>query len=111
MTATTETGLDPKNWRTGPEGTVMVSDVIRTAGVPHGAIDYPIRLGLVPIVAREPGRRGRYISREDAVMLLAAAALAVAAGVALAAVVRAIRVTGGSVTADGLMIPVKGLGG
>jgi hypothetical protein len=108
MTATAAKELDPKNWRTGPGDTVMVSDVVRTAGVPHGAIDYPIRLGLVPIVAREPGRRGRYITRDDAVMLLAAAALAVAAGVALAAIVRAIRATQATVTPAGLVIPVAG---
>jgi hypothetical protein len=106
MAATATTELDPQNWRTGPGDTVLVSDVIRTAGVPHGAIDYPIRLGLVPIVAREPGRRGRYISREDARMLLAAAALALAAGVALAVIVKAIRATQATVTSAGLVIPV-----
>lgn len=97
-------------WEIGPDGTVPVADVVRSAGVPHSAIDYTIRLGLVPVLAQGGASRRRWISREDAVMLLAAAALAVAAGVALAVIVRAIRATGAQVGPDGLTIPVKGLG-
>jgi hypothetical protein len=111
MTALAEPVLAPSEWGAGPDGTVPVADVVRSAGVPHGAVDYTIRLGLVPVHAQFGAHRRRYISREDALMLLAAAALAVAAGVALATIVRAIKATGAQVGPGGLTIPVKGIGG
>lgn len=111
MTAVAEPRLTPDEWRTGPDGTVLVADVVKTAGVPHGAVDYTIKLGLVPVVAQSGRKCRRSISREDAFMLLAAAALAVAAGVALAAIVRAIKATGAQVGPGGLTIPVEGIGG
>jgi hypothetical protein len=79
----------PADWRVTSDGTVPVADVVRSAGVPHGAIDYPVRLGLI---------------------VLAAAALAMAAGVALVAILKAMKTTGAQITPSGLTIPFKDLG-
>jgi hypothetical protein len=85
-----------------PEGTVPVADVVKSAGVPHGAVDYPVRLGLVEVVNQHGQGRRRYITAEDGLMILAAAAFALAAGVALAAVLRGIKATGAVLTLPGI---------
>jgi hypothetical protein len=117
MTATATTAPDqsrtasewsaPESWRITPQGTVPVADVIRTAGVPHGAVDHAVRACNIPVLGQHGQGRRRYISVSDALVILAAAALAVAAGVALSQMYRALKGTGVTVSDSGLMIPLS----
>src|SRR5688500_12474187 len=91
-TATEPTGTAaapavPANWRVTPEGTVRVSDVARTTG-DYEAVNYTVRRYGVVVDQHGQGR-SRYIPVSEALLLVAAAALAVAAGVALAQMYRA----------------------
>lgn len=103
----TATALAPKGWRVSPEGAVPVADVVRSAGVSHSSVDYVVRLGLVDVVDQRGTGRRRYISVEDGLLIMAAAALAVAAGVALAAMFRAVKAQGATVTPGNITIPLN----
>lgn len=111
MTATidTATGLVapsvPGNWRVTPEGTVAVVDVAKTTG-DYPAVNYTVRKCGVPVMGREGRGGGRYIPVSEALLLVAAAALAVAAGIALAQMYRAIKASGATIGADALTIPL-----
>lgn len=97
----------PADWHVTPEGTVAVTEVARTTG-DYPAVNYTVRKCGVPVVSRGPGRgSGRYIPVSEALLLVAAAALAVAAGVALAAMYRAIKAAGAEVGPDALTIPLN----
>lgn len=92
----------PENWRVTPEGTVPVADVVRSAGVSPNIVDYPVRLGLVEVVDQHGQGRRRYIRADDGMLILSALAVALAAGVALAAILRGIRATGAVLTVPGI---------
>ncbi|MDX2854589.1 hypothetical protein PV342_40550 [Streptomyces sp. PA03-3a] len=96
----------PEGWRVTPEGTVRVSDVARTTG-DYESMNYTVRRCGVPVVDQGGQGRSRYIPVSEALLLVAAAALAVAAGVALAQMYRAIKTTGATVNADSLTIPLQ----
>lgn len=96
----------PADWRVTPEGTVRVSDVARTAG-DYQAVNYTVRRYGVPVMAQEGQGRSRYIPVSEALLLVAAAALALAAGVALAQMYRAIKASGATVGANALTIPLS----
>lgn len=107
-TATEQTGTAaapavPAEWRVTPEGTVRVSDVARTTG-DYEAVNYTVRRYGVPVVDQHGQGRSRYIPVSEALLLVAAAALAVAAGVALAQMYRAIKASGAKVGVDSLTI-------
>jgi hypothetical protein len=109
MSATVATTVDaaryPTGWRVTPEGTVPVADVVRSVqskGLGHNQVDYPVRLGLVEVVNQHGQGRRRYIRAEDGLLILACAAVAMAAGVALAAILRGIRATGAQLTVPGI---------
>ena len=95
----------PEGWHVTPEGTVLVSDVARTTG-DYPAVNYTVRRCGVPVVDRGGRGQGRYIPVSEALLLVAAAALAVAAGVALAQMYRAMKTAGATVGADSLTIPL-----
>jgi hypothetical protein len=108
-TATEPTGTDaapavPANWRVTAQGTVRVSDVARTTG-DYEAVNYTVRRYGVVVDQHGQGR-SRYIPVSEALLLVAAAALAVAAGVALAQMYRAIKASGAQVGANSLTIPL-----
>lgn len=96
----------PEDWRVTPQGTVPVSDVARTTG-DYPAVNYTVRKCGVEIAAQGGHGRTRYIPVSEALLLVAAAALAVAAGVALAQMYRAIKASGATVAADALTIPLR----
>ena len=95
----------PRDWRVTPEGTVPVSDVARTTG-DYPAVNYTVRRCGVTIASQGGHCRTRYIPVSEALLLVAAAALAMAAGVALAQMYRAIKASGATVGADALTIPL-----
>ncbi|MCW2901856.1 MAG: hypothetical protein JWO67_4121 [Streptosporangiaceae bacterium] len=106
--STTPRPSAPEGWRVTPEGSVPVADVVRSAHVPHSAVDYAIRLGLVDVLDQHGQGRRRYIAASDGLLILAAAALALSAGVALAAMLRAIKSTGATaVSPQGLTLTIK----
>jgi hypothetical protein len=88
-----------------PDGTVAVTDVARTTG-DYPAVNYTVRKCGVPVVDRGGRGKGRYIPVSEALLLVAAAALAVAAGIALAQMYRAMKATGATVGPDSLTIPL-----
>ncbi|WP_121832814.1 hypothetical protein [Streptomyces sp. S1] len=97
----------PEGWRVTPDGTVPVADVIRTAGVPHGAVDHAVRACGIPVVGQHGQGRRRYISVSDALVILAAAALATVAGVALSQMYRALQGSNVTVSGSALTIPLN----
>jgi len=88
------------------EGTVLVSDVARTTG-DYPAVNYTVRRCGVPVVERGGRGAGRYIAVSEALLLVAAAALALAAGVALAQMYRAMKASGATIGTDALTIPLN----
>lgn len=90
------------------QNTVSVIDVAREAGVPRYNVRTVELAGLVEHAGRA-GRGGRLmVSKEDALFLLGAAAVAAVAGIALVTVVRALRETGAQVGPGGITIPLPG---
>ncbi|MBT2395940.1 hypothetical protein [Streptomyces sp. ISL-100] len=96
----------PEGWRVTPEGTVPVSDVARTTG-DYPAVNYTVRRCGVTIASSGGHCRTRYIPVSEALLLVAAAALALAAGVALAQMYRAIKASGATVGPNALTIPLN----
>lgn len=94
----------PTSWRVTPEGTVRVSDVARSTG-DYEAVNYTVRR--YGVVTDQYGQgRSRYIPVSEALIILAAAALATAAGVALAAMYRAIKAAGATVNGNSLTLTI-----
>lgn len=96
----------PDDWRVTPDGTVRVSDVARTTG-DYQAVNYTVRKCGVTVAAQKGQGASRYIPVAEALLLVAAAALAVAAGVALAQMYRAIKASGATVGVDAVTIPLR----
>jgi hypothetical protein len=96
----------PADWHVTPDGTVAVTEVARTTG-DYPAVNYTVRKCGVPVMGREGRGGGRYIPVSEALLLVAAAALAVAAGVALAQMYRAMKANGATIGADSLTIPLQ----
>lgn len=97
----------PPEWRVDDDGTVPLPDVARSADVSYFNVNHAVRTGLIP-VQRVGGRGGtRRISVDDALMIVAVAALAVAAGLAFNILLRSVVETGGRITPEGLTIPLK----
>lgn len=96
----------PSGWRVTPQGTVPVSDVARTTG-DYPAVNYTVRRCGVTVVEQGGHGRTRYIPVSEALLLVAAAALAMAAGVALAQMYRAMKASGATVGVDSLTIPLR----
>lgn len=107
-TSTATAPAIPAEWRVTPEGTVRVSDVARTTG-DYESVNYTVRKYGVVVDQHGQGR-SRYIPVSEALLLVAAAALAVAAGVALAQMFRAMKASGATVGVNALTIPLN-LGG
>lgn len=98
----------PEGWRIA-DGTVPLTDVVNTAQCSYRSINHALSEGLVPVAGKGgPGVHGstRRISLDDALMIVAVAALAVAAGLAFNVLFRSVRETGGRMTAEGLTIPL-----
>lgn len=99
----------PAAWRVS-DGTVPLVDVARTVKETHGtsyaSIDQAVRAGLIPVEKQGGSGNARHITLDDALTVLAVAALAVAAGLAFGALLRALTTTGAQITPAGLTIPI-----
>lgn len=102
----TATATLPGTWRVRDDDTVPLTDVAGTAACSYASIDHAVRLGLVETHGVPGKGNPRRISVDDALMILAVAALAVAAGLAFNVLFRSVRETGGRMTAEGLTIPL-----
>jgi hypothetical protein len=98
----------PAEWRVS-DGTVPLTDVARTAACSYTSIDQAARKGLVEIARQGGHGNARHITVREALFIVAVAAIAVTAAMNFCDMLRAIRQAGATMTADGLMIPVKGL--
>lgn len=99
------TATVPAGWRV-TDGTVPLADVVKTARCTRASIDVATRNGLIHVV-RQGGRgRARHVTVEDALLIVGVADLAVVAGLAFGALLRAIRDTGARVSPQGLIIPL-----
>lgn len=95
----------PSDWRVTPEGTVRVSDVARTVG-DYESVNYTVRRYGVPVASQHGQGNARFIPLREAILILAAATVAVAAGVALSAMYRALKATA-TVTDTSVVIPLR----
>lgn len=95
----------PDSW-TVSEGSVRLSDVVKTAPVSRASIDVATRNGLISVTRKAGRGDARWISVDEAVLVLSVALLAVAAGIAFGALLRAIRNSGAQITSTGLHIPL-----
>ena len=103
----------PDEWRVS-DGTVPLADVARTVeaqtGCTYASLNHAARQGLIDVQSKG-GRDGRGNARritvEDALLVLAVAALAVAAGMAFGHMLKAMKSSGAQVTPAGLTIPLK----
>ena len=78
-----------------PDTPVRLARISRAIGWSYDAQSDAIKAGAVdPLPAPPAGRRGYLVSRDEALTILAAAILALAAGVAVVAMIRAIKATG-----------------
>ena len=104
---TTPTLPLPDEWRVDADGTVPLPDVARSAATSYDNVHHAVRTGVIP-VQRVAGRGGtRRIAVDDALMIVAVAALALACGLAFNALLRSVVKAGGRVTPEGLTIPLK----
>ncbi|WP_311701111.1 hypothetical protein [Streptomyces gibsoniae] len=92
------------------DGTVPLTDVARTAACSYTSIDQAARKGLVEIARQGGHGNTRHITVGEALFLVAVAAVAAAATMNFCDMLRAVRQAGATMTAEGLIIPVKGLG-
>lgn len=96
------------------DGLVDLPDLVRVSGLTRETLRAAVDDGLV---TTSPVRRGRgrggaiTITKEEAIFLLAVAALAFAAGVAFATLLRAMKNNGAQLSGNALTITVPTLGG
>ena len=86
---------------------IPLADVAQRAGLNRGTQHYAIRHNVITPADRR-GPNGRYlVTREQALIILAAGAIAVAVGVAVVTVIRTLNETGARVTSGALTIPLS----
>lgn len=88
--------------------TVPLVDVARAAGIPRSNLIHIENRRLVHPV--RPGSRGQRLElpNDEVMLFLAAAALALVAGLAIATALRTVRATGATLTPDGFSLPITG---
>lgn len=90
------------------EGLIELSTVFKKLDLTRSVQSAIVKEGLVTPVARGP--HGRYlVTKEDAIFVSGAAALALAAGIAIVSMIRMLRVQDAQVDLSAITIPIKGL--
>jgi len=93
----------------GDDDLIPLRDVGDAVGLKRGMQDYAVKRSII-VPAETRGPNGRYlVTRDEALLILASAALAVAVGVALVTVIKNLRGSGVTMSPAGLTIPLKGL--
>lgn len=91
-------------------------DVANLVGMKRTVRSYAVDKGIIHTTDTGPGAKGRgragslMVSRDEALLIIVSAALAAAIGVAVVTVIRTLRNSGASITADSVSIPLSGLG-
>lgn len=98
----------------GDSDTIPLPDVGDYVGMTRDARNYAIRKGLIQTAtgpgAAGRGRAGSYVvTRDEALLIIVAAALAAALGIAVITAIRTLRNSGASITAESVTIPLSGL--
>lgn len=90
----------------GDQDLIPLPDLGKRVGLDRGRQTYAIEKGLIePSTVR--GRNGRYmVDRDQAAMIVMAAALAAIAGIAVVTMLRSLRGAGAQVGPAGVMIPL-----
>lgn len=93
----------------GDDELIPLRDVGDAVGLKRGMQDYAVRRSII-VPAETRGPNGRYlVTRDEALLILAAAVLAVAVGAALVTVIKTLRNSGATVTPAGVLLPLDGL--
>jgi hypothetical protein len=93
---------------TNGQGLVSLSAVARHVGLTPPQQSGAVRGGLIKPVTRKGSVGGQYlITMDDALFLLAAAALAAIAGMAVVRMLRTLREAGATLGPSGMVIPVR----
>jgi hypothetical protein len=88
---------------------VPLTEVAHAVGLNRAHVEYAVRKRIVaPLPERGPCN-AYMIDWEQIVLIVVAAAIAAAAGIAVMTVIRSLRDSGATVSATGVTIPVKGL--
>ena len=101
--------------RFGDSELIPLPDLGEPIGLDRSKRDYAVTKGIIKTAQpKNTSRAGRpngchMVTREEALLILAAAALAAAIGVAIVTVIKSLRKSGCTVTPDGLLVPLKGL--
>ena len=94
---------------TPKDGTVTVPEVVAASGLTYAAVRKAIGEGLVtPTPVRRGHGGAKTLTVEDATLILIAAGIALAAGIAFVTILKVIRETGGTVGPTGVTIPIPG---
>jgi hypothetical protein len=89
---------------------VPFPDVARAVGLDRNHIAYAVNKGIIePLPQRGPSN-AHMLRWDDVVLIVVAAAIATAAGIAVMTVIRSLRQSGAQVTPAGVTIPIGGLG-
>lgn len=95
--------------RFGEGDLIPLADLADHVGLNRGTQNYAIRTKVI-IPADKRGPHGRYLlTRDETLLILAAAAISISIGVALVTILRTLRETGARVTDGSLTIPLNKL--
>jgi hypothetical protein len=85
--------------------TVPLPEVARAVGMPRSTRDFAVRQGFIRPLGE--GGRGKtmVLPWDEVVLIVAAAVLSAAAGVAITTIIRALRVSGATVAGSTIVIP------
>lgn len=87
------------------DGVVRLPDAARAAGVSKATLRIAIEDGLIQPTPIRRRHNTRTIRLEDALLLIAVASLAAAAGIAFLSMLRTLRQTGAELRPEGVVIP------
>lgn len=94
-----------------PDGLVKFTDIVQASGLPRSTFQTAITEGLITPVGTQR-RQGSPLTftKEDAILLLTVAALAVLAGVAFVSLLKAMKQAGAKVDGNAITINMPGAG-
>lgn len=85
---------------------VPLTDVAHAVGLNRGHVEYAVRKRIIETLPQRGPANAHMIRWDDVVLIVVAAAIATAAGIAVMTVLRSLRASGATVTPAGVTIPV-----